>query len=671
MTRASYKILLTLLLLIFLCPVTVLASKVLDNANWELVLLDRTEKVKRSTYVDIADRMYDFYKANRGSNDGARAIQIAARSLSSSFRRFKVRSDIDKSLEYYRELQNKFNVSISRDSYIDASDIYLQIRDRSSAKFILNRLIAKYPTSTQADTARKKLATISNTSPSSTSGSPKRDESIAKREAERQSNARDDQNRKNEARKKRENNERERVAEQRNHIANKNIDADKELALKAASFIGLSDVKNEVIVIKGVRYFSAKDYTRVVIDTSSTAQYRSIWISEDKKSNLPPRLTLDISSSSLSTDLSNNIVIKDGLLNSVRVGYNEPSKNTRVVLDSENVRDFTIFQMTNPSRIVVDVFDRKRDEQPTNLPAIAKVIDNNNDNRNNNNNSNNNRSNNNNSNNSNNNRNTNNVHSSDLSTDDIIKGIESNTRISNKSADDFAGKELTLGTALGLKIRTVVIDAGHGGKDPGASYGRLKEKDVVLDIAKKVRDLLSRDKDLKIYMTRSKDIFIPLEERTAIANKYKADLFVSIHANAARNKKVSGVETYVFNVTNDRAALEVAALENQATTKSISDLQGILKDILKYSKLEESLLLAGAVQKALVKKVRLSKVQNKGVKQAPFYVLVGATMPSILIETGFLSHVGDAKKLSTSSYRNQIAEGIYQGLRDYIEKYNY
>ncbi len=666
MTRASYKILLTSLLLIFLCPVIALASKVLDNANWELVLLDRTEKVKRSTYIDIADRMYDFYKANRGSSDGARAIQIAARSLSSSFRRFKVRSDVDKSLEYYRVLQNKFALSISRDSYIDSSDIYLQIRDKASAKFILNRLIAKYPTSTQADVARTKLSTISKTSTNkistpSRSGSPKRDESIAKRELEQQNSARNNSNRNKEESRDRENNQNNRVPENRNNTINKNVDADKELALKAASFIGLSDVQNEIIEIKGVRYFSAKDYTRVVIDTSSTAQYRSIWLSEDKKSNLPPRLTLDISSSSLSTNLSNNIAIKDGLLNSVRVGYSEPNKNTRVVLDSENVRDFTIFQMTNPSRIVVDVFDKKRDEQPKNLPAVAKVIERNN---NSNNNNNNNYSNNNSYIN-------NNIHSSDLSTDDIIKGIESNTRISNKSADDFAGKELTLGTALGLKIRTVVIDAGHGGKDGGASYGRLKEKDVVLDIAKKVRDLLSRDKDLKIYMTRSKDIFIPLEERTAIANKYKADLFVSIHANAARNKKASGVETYVFNVTNDRAALEVAALENQATTKSISDLQGILKDILKYSKLEESLLLAGSVQKALVKKVKLSKAQNKGVKQAPFYVLVGATMPSILIETGFLSHAGDAKKLSTSNYRKQIAEGIYQGLRDYIEKYNY
>ncbi len=648
MTRASYKILLTSLLLVFLCPVTVLASKVLDNANWELVLLDRTEKVKRSTYVDIADRMNDFYRANKGSNDGARAIQIAARSLSSSFRRFKVRSDIDKALEYYRVLQNKFNISISRDSYIDASDIYLQIRDRSSARFILNRLIAKYPTSTQAETARKKLVTINKSSPPSTSGSAKRDESIAKREAEQQSNARNSRNRNN-ANKDRENNQSKRVVEQNRNREKKSIDADKELALKAASFIGLSDVKDEIVQVKGVRYFSAKDYTRVVIDTSSTAQYRSIWLSEDKKSNLPPRLTLDISSSSLSTELSNNIVIKDGLLSSVRVGFNEPNKRTRVVLDSENVRDFTIFQMTNPSRIVVDVFDKKRDEQSINLPAVAKVIERN----------------------SNEGSGNNSVDSSDLSTDDIIKSIESNTRISNKSADDFAGKELTLGTALGLKIRTIVIDAGHGGKDPGATYGRLKEKDVVLDIAKKVRDLLSKDKDLKVYMTRSKDIFIPLEERTAIANKYKADLFVSIHANAARNKKASGVETYVFNVTNDRAALEVAALENQATTKSISDLQGILKDILKYSKLEESLLLAGSVQKALVKKVRLSKSQNKGVKQAPFYVLVGATMPSILIETGFLSHAGDAKKLSTSSYRSQIAEGIYQGLRDYIEKYNY
>jgi N-acetylmuramoyl-L-alanine amidase len=228
----------------------------------------------------------------------------------------------------------------------------------------------------------------------------------------------------------------------------------------------------------------------------------------------------------------------------------------------------------------------------------------------------------------------------------------------------------TLASAFGLKVRTIVIDPGHGGKDPGCNYSGLKEKDIVLDIAKELRTLLQKDKSLKVYLTREKDVYLPLEERTAIANKYKADLFISIHINAAPNKSASGIETYVLNVTNDASALEVAAFENKATTKSISDLQGILKDLMLNSKLEESLNLAYAVQKNLASALKLTKAQNLGVKQAPFYVLVGAQMPSILIEAGFLSNKKDAEKLSSSAYRKSIAASIHKGVLEYSAKYN-
>jgi N-acetylmuramoyl-L-alanine amidase len=233
---------------------------------------------------------------------------------------------------------------------------------------------------------------------------------------------------------------------------------------------------------------------------------------------------------------------------------------------------------------------------------------------------------------------------------------------------DLPSGHTTLAKAFGLKINTIVIDPGHGGHDPGASYYGIKEKDLVLDIGLKLKSLIAvNHPGLKVYMTRSKDIFIPLEERTAFANRKKADLFVSIHINAARNKKASGIETYVLNVTNDKAALAVAALENKATEKSLSDLQGILKDIMLNSKLEESLTLASIVQKYLVKH---TNAKNLGVKQAPFYVLVGAKMPSILIECGFVSNKKEAKLLNTNRYRLKIAEGIYKGLEAYVKQFN-
>ncbi len=384
----------------------------------------------------------------------------------------------------------------------------------------------------------------------------------------------------------------------------------------------------KTVDVHGIRYFSDKDYTRIVIDLSNNAEYSSHWLKADAALHKPPRLTIDINNSILGSNVSRNLSIKDGLLSAVRLGYHPQEKRTRVVLDSENVKDFTVFQMSNPSRIVVDVFNAERKEEVKRTPNIVAQ---------------------------------NNTASP--------KPASKQNDMKLKGPNDLP-KDITLGAALGLKIRTIVIDPGHGGKDPGAVYNGMREKDIVLEISKYLYDYLKADPDLNIHLTRDKDIFIPLEERTAIANKLKADIFVSIHANAAKNKAASGLETFVFNVTNDRAALEVAALENQATTKSISDLQGILKDILKYSKLEESVSLAGSVQSNLVKSVNATKKQNLGVKQAPFYVLVGATMPAILVETGFISNNEDAAKLRSSAYRKKVAKGIYEGLKEYISKYN-
>jgi N-acetylmuramoyl-L-alanine amidase len=229
----------------------------------------------------------------------------------------------------------------------------------------------------------------------------------------------------------------------------------------------------------------------------------------------------------------------------------------------------------------------------------------------------------------------------------------------------------SLAKQLGLRVAKIVIDPGHGGKDPGAIGKRgLQEKDVVLKIAKKLEKKLESALGCDVVLTRKDDRFIPLEERTAIANTEKADLFISIHANAHRNRKVCGIETYYLNLATDERVIELAARENATSEKNISDLQMILNDLMLNSKISESSRLAEYVQLSMVKKIdsKYSKINNLGVKQAPFYVLIGAEMPSILIETSFISNESEEKRLREEKYLNLIAEGIFHGIEKYIDE---
>lgn len=227
--------------------------------------------------------------------------------------------------------------------------------------------------------------------------------------------------------------------------------------------------------------------------------------------------------------------------------------------------------------------------------------------------------------------------------------------------------------------RIVVIDPGHGGHDPGAiGQGGLKEKDVVLDIAMKVREILSREPSLEVYLTRDNDIFIPLEERTAIARKKEADLFISIHANASPNRAARGVETYLLNWTNDEEAIRVAARENYISMKRMkermaaykNDVERILNDLSRDYKREESLKLAHLVQNSIVSEISKDRkrIINLGVKQALFYVLVGASMPSILAEVSFISNPEEERLLSKEDYRGKIAESIAKGIKTYLSQ---
>jgi N-acetylmuramoyl-L-alanine amidase len=233
---------------------------------------------------------------------------------------------------------------------------------------------------------------------------------------------------------------------------------------------------------------------------------------------------------------------------------------------------------------------------------------------------------------------------------------------------------ISLARQLGLGARRIVVDAGHGGHDPG-TIGRagLQEKDLVLDVALRLTKLLREELGAEVVMTRATDVFIPLEERTAIANAKGADLFLSIHANSSRNARARGIETYFLSFAKNAHAEGVAARENAISAATLKDLQGLVKAIALNSKIDESHDFAATVQEALVRDLRRhygADIVDRGVHTAPFYVLIGANMPSILAEIAFVSHPEEERRLKTPDYRERIARSLLEGVRAYLNALN-
>jgi N-acetylmuramoyl-L-alanine amidase len=221
----------------------------------------------------------------------------------------------------------------------------------------------------------------------------------------------------------------------------------------------------------------------------------------------------------------------------------------------------------------------------------------------------------------------------------------------------------------------IMLDPGHGGKDPGAiGEGRVSEKDVVLAIGKRLGRKLTGRLPVKVLFTRTTDVFVPLEERIARANAAKADLFVSIHANASTNTDLQGVETYYLNNTNDRATIRLASLENGARPRSNRKTDGeaglsyLLSDLIQSGKEEDSMTLARHLQDAIITRAkdRYPAVRNLGVKKGPFYVLVGAHMPCVLVETAFITHHVEGKYLGKAEYQETLAEGLFLGIARFL-----
>jgi len=221
---------------------------------------------------------------------------------------------------------------------------------------------------------------------------------------------------------------------------------------------------------------------------------------------------------------------------------------------------------------------------------------------------------------------------------------------------------------LGLKLGRVIIDAGHGGHDTGTiGPNGLMEKELVLDVALRLGKLVTQQLGAEVVYTRSADVFIPLEQRTKIANSEKADLFISIHANSSPQSNASGVETFYFNLTSDKVGLDLATRENASSVSSISDLNDLLHKAMLENKLEESREFAQKVQAAmsLASQKMNAKSRDRGVRQAPFVVLIGASMPSILAEIGFVSNPHDEKLFRRSDQRQKMADALLKGITQY------
>jgi N-acetylmuramoyl-L-alanine amidase len=241
------------------------------------------------------------------------------------------------------------------------------------------------------------------------------------------------------------------------------------------------------------------------------------------------------------------------------------------------------------------------------------------------------------------------------------------SNVASAAKRDSSG-DRSLVRVFGLKLGRVVIDAGHGGKDTGTiGPNGLMEKDLVLDVALRLGRLINERLGADVVYTRSSDVFIPLEERTKIANDQRADLFISVHANSSAESSATGVETYYFNLTSDKKGLDLASRENATSVSSISDLNDMLHRAVLQAKLEESREFAQKIQQALwVNSKRMNnKAHDRGVRQAPFVVLIGATMPSVLAEIGFVSNPHDERLMKRSDQRDKIAEALLRGVTQY------
>ena len=437
--------------------------------------------------------------------------------------------------------------------------------------------------------------------------------------------------------------------------------------------------------VRDVKTWNSENSARIVVTLDDTIAFNAARIAA------PERIYFDLHRAKLTPDIAKkNWDVKDGLLKSLRLGQNKDGV-VRLVLDVSGARDYSAYLLANPYRLVIEVHAKPvasangSEVASTTTPAAATST-----------------------------AAAKNAKAESDSTDAKPRpaagetvSVSSENRpapaakasagaaaaaakqpASKSKADSTKTAALTppteskptrdgqrsLTRALGLKISRIVIDPGHGGHDTGTigPHG-LMEKDLCLDVALRLgHEIEEKIPGAEVVYTRKDDTFVPLEERTAIANDAKADLFISVHANSSHDAAARGIETYYLNFATSEESMAVAARENALAQSSLHDLQDIIKKIARNEKVEESKELASDIQDSLTHRLQLvsQDERNRGVKKAPFVVLIGANMPSVLSEISFISNPSDEKLLKKTDQRQRVADGLYRGIASYLDSLN-
>lgn len=370
-------------------------------------------------------------------------------------------------------------------------------------------------------------------------------------------------------------------------------------------------------IVEAVRFHSEANATRVVIETNGVVQYATGRLSQ------PERLYIDLRQARLAAGFSaRKLQVGDERLRTIRIAQHRKGV-VRVVLDLQTALRYSMFTLHTPYRIVIDL---EAQTAATAAPPTANSP-------------------------------------SKPTAQPVAKSTQKpDPKPQTKAVAKPPRQPLVL-----------VIDPGHGGKDPGAiGPDGLQEKQVVLQVAKELRQIIRRKlPQYQVVMTREDDVYVPLTDRAKIANTHRADAFISIHANASDRRKVRGIETWYLSFTaNSERAQRIATRENQMSTQQLSALERILHDLQETDRINQSALLAGMTQTSLVRHIgqHNSAVPNRGVDGAPFMVLLHTTMPSVLVEIGFVSNPKEAKQLRNRAYQKALAQGIFTGIHEFLGK---
>jgi N-acetylmuramoyl-L-alanine amidase len=413
--------------------------------------------------------------------------------------------------------------------------------------------------------------------------------------------------------------------------------------------------------ISAVRYWTFEEATRIAIEISGEFEYHV------ERLHNPERIFFDIKNArpALIGQKTGLISVNDKLVKRIRVAQTQPGR-TRIVIDLTGPGEFTASQLTNPDRLMVELRSgaapaipvvseapKSPDIAPVSPPSLPAPTPK-----------------------------PSRAENATPSLPEPPPGVLDTRRPAVKPPVPITPAETgqaarrtsdgrsSLTRALGLKVTRVVIDPGHGGHDQGTVGPKgLTEKELVLDVALRLGKMIEAEMGSEVIYTRSDDTFIPLEGRTRLANEKKADLFISIHANSSPMVSIRGVETYYLNFTSAKDALDVASRENASSQKSIFELKDLIQQITLHEKLDESREFANRVQTALqtFERTYSPASKNRGVKKAPFVVLIGANMPSILAEIGFISNAREEALLKRPDHRQKLAEALYRGASRYAQ----